>query len=140
MNSGLYFLLIRLKKSCELTIAGKGVTVLRGYYIYTGSAQKNLASRIERHCRKEKKKHWHIDYLLEFAEVIDVKILPNIPQEKEVIYAEKWLTIADFVPVKKFGASDSTAESHLTGFYTKRKIMQSELWNCVSGWQMPVSN
>jgi len=128
-NSGLYFLLIRLQESYELKIAGKEVNVPRGYYIYTGSAQKNLASRIERHCRKEKKKHWHIDYLLEFAEVIDVKILPNVPREKEDVYAEKWLALADFVPVRKFGASDSTAESHLTGFYTKKKIIQSELWN-----------
>ena len=140
MNSGLYFLLIRLKNSCELKIAGKEVTVPRGYYIYTGSAQKNLSSRIERHCRKEKKKHWHIDYLLEFAEVIDIKVLENIPQEKEIVYAEKWLALADFVPVRKFGASDSTAESHLTGFYTKKKIMQSELWNCGSAWQMPLPN
>jgi Uri superfamily endonuclease len=78
--------------------------------------------------------------LLEFAEVIDVKILQNISREKEVAYAEKWLAIADFVPVRKFGASDSTAESHLTGFYTKKRIIQSGLWNCGSAWQMPVSN
>jgi len=129
MNSGLYFLLIRVKKSCSLKIAGKDEIVPRGYYIYTGSAQKNLASRINRHCRKEKKKHWHIDYLLEIADVIDVKIIPDGSRDEEAVYAEKWLSIADFVPVKKFGASDSPAKSHLSGFFTKKKIMQSELWS-----------
>ena len=128
MNSGLYFLLIRVKQTFGLKIAGKDETVPRGYYIYTGTAQKNLASRIKRHCRKEKKKHWHIDYLLEFADVIDVKIIPNASRDEEAVYADKWLSIADFVPIKKFGASDSPAESHLTGFLTKKKIIQSGLW------------
>jgi len=129
IDSGLYFLLIRVKQTISLKIRGKDETVPRGYYIYTGSAQKNLSSRIERHCRKEKKKHWHIDYLLELADVINVKIIPNASRDEEAVYADKWLSIADFVPIKKFGASDSPSESHLTGFYTKKKIIQSELWS-----------
>jgi len=34
-----------------------------GVYIYTGSHQKYLMKRVERHLRKAKKVHWHIDYL-----------------------------------------------------------------------------
>ena len=36
----------------------------KGIYIYTGSAKKNIDSRIKRHLSNSKKLHWHIDYLL----------------------------------------------------------------------------
>jgi Uri superfamily endonuclease len=35
-----------------------------GRYIYTGSAKRNLESRLARHLRKEKALRWHIDWLL----------------------------------------------------------------------------
>jgi Uri superfamily endonuclease len=35
-----------------------------GSYIYTGSARRNPEARVARHLRREKKLHWHIDYLL----------------------------------------------------------------------------
>lgn len=35
-----------------------------GLYCYTGSARRNIEARIRRHLSTEKKKHWHIDYLL----------------------------------------------------------------------------
>lgn len=37
----------------------------RGFYVYTGSALNSLPSRISRHLRESKKKHWHIDHLLD---------------------------------------------------------------------------
>jgi len=128
MNSGIYFLLIRNDKGQLLKIKNKDCFFRRGFYVYVGSAQKNLKQRIERHLRKEKKKHWHIDYLLEFAKIIEVKIITNRQKEKEQLYAEKWIKKADFIPARKFGASDSKAETHLTGFKTKKKIINSNLW------------
>ncbi|NOX91073.1 MAG: GIY-YIG nuclease family protein [Gammaproteobacteria bacterium] len=35
-----------------------------GYYLYTGSARRNLAARVRRHLSRQKKLRWHIDYLL----------------------------------------------------------------------------
>ena len=128
MNSGIYFLLIRNDKSHSLIIKNKEYFIPRGFYIYVGSAQKNLKQRVARHLRKEKKKHWHIDYFLEFADIIDIKLLTNQLKEKEQVFAEKWIESADFIPVPKFGATDSKAKTHLTGFKTKKKIINSNLW------------
>ncbi len=127
-DSGIYFLLIRLKKSVELEIRRTRAKFPSGFYIYTGSAQKNLNARIRRHRAKNKKMHWHIDYLLEFADVIDVKILRGAARKDEEHFAKRWIKIADFIPLKKFGASDSKAETHLVGFKTKKKIIKSDLW------------
>lgn len=40
-----------------------------GYYVYTGSARKNLAARLSRHQGTEKRMRWHIDYLLSANDV-----------------------------------------------------------------------
>lgn len=62
-NSGIYILEIYIKDELLLN-AKKFNTVLNdGYYYYFGSAQKNLISRINRHVKKEKIIHWHIDLL-----------------------------------------------------------------------------
>lgn len=34
-----------------------------GWYVYVGSGKTNIFSRIHRHLRRQKKIHWHIDYL-----------------------------------------------------------------------------
>ena len=38
--------------------------------MYVGSAKANLAKRIERHKRKRKKMHWHLDYFRGHCEMI----------------------------------------------------------------------
>ncbi len=35
-----------------------------GHYLYTGSARRNLSARVRRHLSRQKKRRWHIDYLL----------------------------------------------------------------------------
>lgn len=49
----------------------------RGYYVYTGSARKNLSHRVLRHVSRTRKLRWHIDYLLDApdVQVVDVSIL-----------------------------------------------------------------
>ena len=62
---GTYCLLIHLKQDSKITIGKLGEkNFQKGYYIYVGSALNSLKTRIQRHLRKEKKIHWHIDYLL----------------------------------------------------------------------------
>lgn len=50
-----------------------------GRYVYTGSARRNLAARINRHLSRDKRLRWHIDYLLmaELAEVVGVRLFED---------------------------------------------------------------
>ncbi len=48
-----------------------------GLYAYVGSAMNDLVARVSRHLRKEKKKHWHIDHLLEHAKILSVIMIPS---------------------------------------------------------------
>lgn len=60
-----YILLIFLEKAHSLLIGKLGWNHLeKGYYIYIGSARKNIKHRLARHFLRKKKKHWHIDYIL----------------------------------------------------------------------------
>tara|TARA_B100001248_G_C26973808_1_gene271432 strand:- start:101 stop:490 length:390 start_codon:yes stop_codon:yes gene_type:complete len=69
-----YQLFINVKKEINLKVGklGKFIFPVR-YYVYTGSAKKNIDKRIQRHLYKKKKLHWHIDYLLnnDAVEIID---------------------------------------------------------------------
>lgn len=60
-----YQLLIHLDKSSSVMVGRLGrFDFPAGKYIYTGSARRNLASRVSRHLLKNKTLRWHIDYLL----------------------------------------------------------------------------
>ena len=64
-NSGVYQLRISVGKICSISIGKLGTfTFPAGQYVYTGRAKKNLAQRIDRHKKRNKKCFWHIDYLL----------------------------------------------------------------------------
>ncbi|WP_338457675.1 GIY-YIG nuclease family protein [Methylococcus capsulatus] len=81
-----------------------------GRYVYTGSACRNLAARIDRHLSRDKKLRWHIDYLLEVesAEVVGVRLF----EDGECVVNQ---TTEGIVVAPGFGASDcsSGCGSHL---------------------------
>ena len=111
---GIYCLLIKISKPKEVLVGKLGkIKFEKGRYIYVGSAQKNLEKRIERHLRKRKKKHWHIDWLLSSKDVKIEKIIlfPFESKDKE----EKLAYYFSFYgkPIKNFGSSDSKCQSHL---------------------------
>ena len=71
-----YQLLIKVTKDIDLKVGKLGRFIFPvGSYVYTGSAKTNIDKRIERHLSKEKKLHWHIDYLLnnDAVKIIDIK-------------------------------------------------------------------
>lgn len=75
MNLQTYQLHIRLNHPCKLSVGKLGsFDFPAGQYIYTGSARRTLEPRIKRHMRKDKKLHWHIDYLLAspYADIIRI--------------------------------------------------------------------
>ncbi|MDU3476501.1 MAG: GIY-YIG nuclease family protein, partial [Veillonella sp.] len=62
-DSGVYVMVMHLDHDLDLEIGSKGMMHFKpGYYMYVGSAKTNLTKRIERHKRKRKKMHWHLDY------------------------------------------------------------------------------
>lgn len=108
-------MIIFLQKGDEIKVGGLGYIEFReGYYIYIGSALNSLESRIERHLSKDKRLYWHIDYLLEKADVIGVVVL-NTDKRVECEIGERLAT--EFGCIKDFGSSDCRCRSHL--FYSE---------------------
>jgi Uri superfamily endonuclease len=109
-----YQLEIYLPKQVKIIVGKLGqFTFKKGKYIYTGSAKKNMKSRIERHLKKDKKLRWHIDYFLYHPAT---KVLKVTQSEKEECELNK-LGQGVF-PVKGFGSSDckNKCDSHLKYF------------------------
>jgi Uri superfamily endonuclease len=87
----------------------------------------NLEKRIERHLRKNKKKFWHIDYLLSNKNARIISIL-KIRTEKRIeckLNEEIFKNLKGKVLVKKFGSSDCNCKSHLV--YLGNKIQQNQI-------------
>lgn len=115
-DSGTYLLIIYNDKNQKIEIGSLGkIKFKRGYYCYVGSAMQNLSKRIERHKRKIKKLHWHIDYLLNKTKILKA-IEIRSPDKIECEVAKSLKMISD-TSIKNFGSSDCRCESHL--FYFK---------------------
>lgn len=117
INSGSYQIHIIINRKKIIKIGALGEFLFpKGYYIYTGSAMKNLKQRIERHYQLEKKLHWHIDYLLndKFVKIEKIDIFPSL-QREECIKNLELLGSGDYeIIVPHFGASDcKTCPAHL---------------------------
>ena len=81
-----------------------------GCYAYVGSAMGGFASRLNRHRKKNKKRHWHIDYLLEEAALSDI-ILCQTEERLECAIAQA--ISRQFSSISGFGSSDCGCPSHL---------------------------
>lgn len=109
---GQYVLLLFMGKGRRISIGKKGIfRFRRGFYAYVGSAMNSVEKRVARHMRRRKKKHWHIDYLLEHAEVADVIMIPSGTRENECRIASRLMEF--FEPVEGFGSSDCRCRAHL---------------------------
>ncbi|MBK7706723.1 MAG: GIY-YIG nuclease family protein [Acidobacteria bacterium] len=116
MNSGSYQLRIRIARRISVEIGALGVCVFEpGDYIYTGSAMRNLAQRVARHRRSEKKLRWHIDYLLAHpgVDLIETFTYPSARRDE----CELNQTLVDAgaeIPLPRFGSTDCRrCASHL---------------------------
>ncbi|GHV95862.1 hypothetical protein AGMMS50293_21820 [Spirochaetia bacterium] len=72
-NAGSYLVVLEIAEAAEIAAGSLGTIAFKaGWYVYAGSALKNLTQRLNRHLRKVRKaKHWHLDYLTPFAKNID---------------------------------------------------------------------
>ena len=118
---GSYLLLIELENDTTHTVGKLGeIAFNKGFYVYVGSALIGLDPRIKRHLRDNKNIHWHIDYLLEYAKIVDIFYKENIHRE-ECIIAKKFE--GTLPSILGFGCSDCKCKSHL--FYgTYNEIKQ----------------
>jgi Uri superfamily endonuclease len=116
-DAGTYVLVILSKDRLHLPIGKLGIHDFpSGYYIYVGSALRGLNARLKHHLKEEKALHWHIDYLLSQAIIIQIwyslskdrlecawnKILVDLPGTTSMIPG--------------FGSSDCGCRTHLTHF------------------------
>ena len=120
--TGIYHLLIQLLQPQEIIVGKLGCFRFpAGYYVYTGSALNGLEARVARHRRKEKlrgtkQSHWHIDYLLQHARIIDV-IFHITTARLECEYNRRIMNLPGAqIIVPRFGASDCKCKAHLVYF------------------------
>jgi Uri superfamily endonuclease len=114
---GVYHLVVRLRTSRTLQIGRLGrFRFPAGYCIYTGSARNGLEHRLARHRCTQKKLHWHIDYLLRAAQLVDVVAFPTRTRA-ECARNRRLLSLPGAaVPVTGFGSSDCRCAAHLVYF------------------------
>jgi len=117
MAKGVYQLLIYLSKDTSIMVGKKGRSEFpKGYYIYTGSARNGLEKRIERHLGKNKKRFWHIDYLLDYASIKKVFLYTNGKFDECGLNLETLKRPGAKIIMPKFGSSDCLCPAHLIFF------------------------
>lgn len=114
-DRGDYMMVLQVEKDTDIHIGAQGcIHFPKGYYVYTGSAKKNLAARIARHQRKRKRMHWHIDYLRQQSHVIAaIPIRTTADWEHDLAQAVGAIA---YWHIRGFGCTDCRCTSHLFGF------------------------
>src|SRR4030042_2076976 len=106
-DAGTYALVIRSENQLNIPVGRLGTYNFNsGYYVYAGSALRGLNSRLKRHLKREKPLHWHIDYLLQQASII--QIWYSLSAERlECAWNEILAQLPGAVPyITGFGSSD----------------------------------
>lgn len=128
---GTYALLLKLDRQERITVGKLGTFDFpAGYYLYVGSAlgPGGLQARLARYQRGSRsssqpgfsqtgtKLHWHVDYLLQRARLVEVW---SVASEERLEC--KWSEVARGLsgaqgPVRGFGSSDCRCAAHLIYF------------------------
>ena len=114
MDRGTYALIIDMDADKTIAVGKLGVfNFPKGYYIYIGSALGGLTARVNRYLRPLKRMHWHIDYLLQAARIVEVWSITCDERLECGWYqsARELPTARDIV--SGFGSSDCSCPSHL---------------------------
>jgi Uri superfamily endonuclease len=113
---GTYCLIIHLNEDTGIQVGKLGFLKFKaGYYVYVGSALNSLESRIKRHLRKDKKLHWHVDYLTTCKNADVVRVVFAVSSTRwECKVASEISKAGENIP--EFGCSDCSCPSHLFYF------------------------
>ncbi|MFW5907889.1 MAG: GIY-YIG nuclease family protein [Candidatus Natronoplasma sp.] len=113
---GIYLLIFEVKRPKTKNVGGLGTIKFDpGTYTYVGSAQNGIEGRVKRHLREDKRKHWHIDYLLESQYIKEVMAYEG--GKSEECETASFLK-EELQGIEEFGCSDCDCSSHL--FYTEK--------------------
>jgi Uri superfamily endonuclease len=123
-EKGTYVLLASVSQVKRIKIGQLGrFEIVPGFYAYVGSAfgAGGLCARIGHHLESTAAPHWHIDYLRQVAQPVEVWYT-TADQKLEHYWADLLEKAPQFrVPISSFGSSDyrRSRSSHL--FYSKRR-------------------
>jgi sugar fermentation stimulation protein A len=121
-----------MENSVELTVGHLGpIRFEPGYYVYVGSALGGLGARLRRHLRRDKPRHWHVDWLREVADLVAVAYRLG-PERIECSVAERVAALPGATrPVPGFGSSDCRCRSHLFHFLEVPDLQFDATWGSV---------
>ncbi|WP_457567999.1 GIY-YIG nuclease family protein [Desulfurobacterium sp.] len=112
-GGGSYILVFSMEESVDMKTRGKSFFIPENVYAYVGSAfgAGGLNRRLLRHFKREKKRHWHLDYLSTSRFFVPLAVYCFIGKRIECKLAKRF---ADSFPfIKRFGCSDCSCSSHL---------------------------
>ncbi|NLT72959.1 MAG: GIY-YIG nuclease family protein [Chloroflexi bacterium] len=111
---GSYVLILTLASTQTLPVGRLGnVPFQDGHYLYVGSALGGLRRRVGRHLRGARRLHWHIDYLLLHAVLLEIWYLES-PTPLECLWAHALAAQPGLVHWgRRFGSSDCRCPTHL---------------------------
>ena len=113
VKRGSYILILDLEEDLRLEVGRLGTFGFpAGLYLYCGSALNGLEARIRRHLRRDKKLHWHIDFLTAVAPVVEVWWVAD-GVRWECRWAEAIMGQGGQVVARGFGSSDCRCPSNL---------------------------
>ncbi len=110
---GAYVILFSLSDGLEVRVrSGKVFYFSPGFYAYCGSAKGSggIERRVARHLKKEKKRHWHFDFLTTSGS-FKLHSVWAFEGGSECVLFNLLLGVGD--PVPGFGSTDCSCISHL---------------------------
>ena len=122
---GTYVLVMQCRRAVKVQIGQLSNMCMEiGWYLYIGSAfgSGGLKARVGRHLREQKKKHWHIDYLLPNITVREIWYR-CANRKLEHHWADAILSQPNSaIPVLGFGSSDCNCKTHLVYFRHRMNV------------------
>jgi Uri superfamily endonuclease len=112
---GTYALILQSQTTGTVQIGRwRQIDIAPGFYLYIGSAfgPGGVRARVQRHFRRTKARHWHIDYLRGHLDPVGAWYSHD-PNRLEHRWAQILCGMSDMSPVRGFGCSDCTCDSHL---------------------------
>ncbi|MEM2843249.1 MAG: GIY-YIG nuclease family protein [Candidatus Bathyarchaeia archaeon] len=132
---GIYTLIINVKKDFKKRVGSLGVIEFKnGIYLYTGSgagAFISIEDRLKRHLRRDKRKFWHIDYLLSGEAFATAAVASKSRKESECLINNLLAQYFNGEFLKSFGSSDCKCKAHLIKVNDEKninKIIESVAW------------
>jgi sugar fermentation stimulation protein A len=113
-DAGYYVFLLRLLEPADVRVGALGEHHFpAGWYLYTGSARRNLHGRVSRHWSLKPALHWHFDHLTTVlsSEPVGAVVVPlDAGLDECELNRRVGALVGRRAPVRGFGASDCRAD------------------------------